>query len=113
MPVAQVCIAQEYKSNNPFVFLEIFLSFQKKIPTLKGKIPIRSMPAKEGESSVSENFRIRTIRELAGGKDMIQELHRHDFFFVLVLEKGSGAHEIDFTSYEVSNHSVFFLRPGQ
>jgi len=44
---------------------------------------------------------------------MIQELHRHDFFFVLVLEKGSGAHEIDFIPYQVGNHSVFFLRPGQ
>lgn len=47
------------------------------------------------------------------GKDMIQELHRHDFFFVLALEKGRGSHEIDFTSYEVCDHSIFFMRPGQ
>jgi AraC-like DNA-binding protein len=44
---------------------------------------------------------------------MKQELHRHDFFFVLALEKGSGTHEIDFTPYKVGNHAVFFLRPGQ
>ena len=81
------------------------------VSTPKEKIPIRFLHAKE--SSVSENFQIRSVQEVLGGKDMIQELHRHDFFFVLALEKGSGAHEIDFTPYKVDNHAVFFLRPGQ
>lgn len=44
---------------------------------------------------------------------MVQELHRHDFFFALVLERGTGEHVIDFISYPVNNHSVFFMRPGQ
>src|SRR5947209_6917636 len=34
-------------------------------------------------------------------------------FFILLLEHGSGSHEIDFTPYPVLNNSVFFLRPGQ
>lgn len=73
------------------------------------KIPVRSIK----EPKFSEGFIIRDIRALLSGKDMIQELHRHNFFFVLVLEKGEGEHIIDFVSYSVSNHSVFFMRPGQ
>jgi len=47
------------------------------------------------------------------GKDLKHDHHRHDFFFVLVLQKGKGVHEIDFTSYDVLDNSVFLLRPGQ
>ena len=44
---------------------------------------------------------------------MVQKLHRHDFFFILALKKGTGSHEIDFKSYEVFGNSVFLMRPGQ
>jgi AraC family transcriptional regulator, transcriptional activator of pobA len=44
---------------------------------------------------------------------MIQELHRHDFFYILALEKGAGDNAIDFTFYEVCDNSVFLMRPGQ
>jgi len=50
---------------------------------------------------------------MLSGKDMVQELHRHDFFFILVLKKGAGNHEIDFNSYKVGDDSIFFMRPGQ
>ncbi|MTI33096.1 helix-turn-helix domain-containing protein [Xanthovirga aplysinae] len=76
-------------------------------------IPIRDIKEYQKEQNFSNSFNIRDIRPLLGGKDMIQELHRHDFFFVLALQKGKGNHEIDFISYEVCDHSVYFLRPGQ
>ncbi len=44
---------------------------------------------------------------------MLHALHRHNFFFILAVAQGEGVHEIDFTPYQVSNRSVFFLRPGQ
>ena len=50
---------------------------------------------------------------MLAGADMVQELHRHDFFFILALKKGAGNHEIDFTSYKVCDHAVYFMRPGQ
>src|SRR5262249_13309916 len=50
---------------------------------------------------------------ILSGKDMVQELHRHSFFFVLALEKGGGEHSIDFTPYPVGDRTVFFTRPGQ
>jgi AraC-like DNA-binding protein len=77
------------------------------------EIPIRKIAASRKEPAFSESFSIRNVANLLSGKDMVQELHRHDFFFILALEKGKGSHEIDFTHLEVSDHSVFFMRPGQ
>lgn len=74
-------------------------------------IPVRNIDTAEGE--LSKNFNIRDLRDLLAGKDMIQELHRHNFFYVLALKKGKGVHEIDFNPYEVADNVVFFMRPGQ
>ncbi len=76
-------------------------------------IPIRRIDATQKEPNLSGGFSIRDIRSLVAGKDMVQELHRHDFFFILILEKGKGNHEIDFTAHKISNDSIFFMRPGQ
>lgn len=65
------------------------------------------------EPDFSQGFSIRNISSLLCQKDLVQELHRHDFFFVLFLEKGKGEHSIDFTNYPVEDYSVFFMRPGQ
>jgi AraC family transcriptional activator of pobA len=73
------------------------------------KIPLRQIT----RPGASERFSIRDIGALLSGKDMVQELHRHNFFLVLALEKGKGEHSIDFTSYPVNDYIVFFLRPGQ
>lgn len=62
---------------------------------------------------MAEPFSIRDIKQLLAGQDMLQELHRHDFFYLLALEKGAGVHEIDFTPFKICNHSVFFMQPGQ
>jgi AraC family transcriptional regulator, transcriptional activator of pobA len=76
-------------------------------------IPIRHINTAQKEPSLSGSFNIRDVEDLLAGKDMVQELHRHDFFYILALKKGRGSHEIDFTSYKVGDHSVFFMRPGQ
>lgn len=76
-------------------------------------IPVRHLKKTQNEPDFTESFSIRDVRDLLAGKDLVQELHRHDFFHILVLEKGEGIHEIDFSAYEVCDHSVFFMRPGQ
>ena len=76
-------------------------------------IPVRSITPPGNESDRSESFTIRDVRTLLGGNDMVQNLHRHNFFFVLALTKGAGSHEIDFVRYEMRDNSVFLLRPGQ
>jgi len=77
------------------------------------KIPIRHISSNRKDPDFSENFSIRDVRTLLGGNDMVQELHRHSFFFILALEKGIGEHSIDFIPYSISDYSVFFMRPGQ
>ena len=74
-------------------------------------IPIRQITSTEKETA--GNFRIRTVEALLGGNDMVQALHRHNFYFVLALKKGKGTHEIDFTRYEIEDNCLFVLRPGQ
>ncbi len=39
--------------------------------------------------------------------------HRHDFFEVLFLYKGSGIHVIDSSEYKIAPPCVFFMSPGQ
>jgi len=65
------------------------------------------------EPDFSEGFSIRDIGTLLSERGMVQEVHRHNFFFVLFLEKGKGEHSIDFINYPVDDYSVFFMRPGQ
>ena len=76
-------------------------------------IPIRSIKSAEAKPDISESFKIRTITEVVGGKDMAQDLHRHDFYFILALKKGGGNHEIDFVPHSVPDDSIFLMRPGQ
>lgn len=73
------------------------------------RIPVRHLK----ESFSEERFRIREIELLTAEKNLVHELHRHDFYFVLFIKKGKGEHEIDFIKYEVDDDVVFFIRPGQ
>ncbi len=77
------------------------------------KIPVRQITADLKAPVAAERFKIRTVEAILAGNVLKQDLHRHDFFFILLLDKAAGQHEIDFIPYEVVNHSVFFLRPGQ
>lgn len=77
------------------------------------KIPIRQLTTVQQELSSTGRFKIRRIEDIVGENDLVQDLHRHDFFFILALRKGEGSHEIDFTPYKVLDNAVFFLRPGQ
>jgi AraC family transcriptional regulator, transcriptional activator of pobA len=76
------------------------------------KIPVRKISMQQ-EPVVTGRFRIRRVADILDGKDLVQDLHRHDFYFILALQTGRGTHEIDFTSYNVQDNSIFILRPGQ
>jgi hypothetical protein len=75
--------------------------------------PVRKLSTPGKIIAFPGDFVIRPLEPLISGKDMIQESHRHDFYFILALGKASGDHMIDFEPYKVCNCSVFFLRPGQ
>lgn len=77
------------------------------------RIPIRHFNEAKKEPDFLGSFSIRDIDSLLAGKDMVQELHRHDFHYILALKSGTGNHVIDFTPYTICDHSIFFMRPGQ
>jgi AraC-like DNA-binding protein len=76
-------------------------------------IPVREIKPTPGEPKISQTFRIRELSTILGGRDMSQDTHRHNFFFVLALKKGKGKHVIDFVEYAVQDNCVFVMRPGQ
>jgi AraC family transcriptional activator of pobA len=76
-------------------------------------IPIRHIADNHQPEIAVGRFSIRNVIDLTKGKDLFHELHKHDFYFILVIETGSGIHEIDFTTYAIQGSSVFILRPGQ
>lgn len=46
-------------------------------------------------------------------KNLISKPHSHNFYLCVVFTAGTGTHEIDFHSYNISPGKVFFLQPGQ
>jgi len=39
--------------------------------------------------------------------------HRHNYFTVLIIDKASGFHKIDFNTYTLSGGQIYFVAPGQ
>ena len=76
-------------------------------------IPIRAIQSIQEPLSIIGNFSLLELNSLLKEGDLVQELHRHDFYYMLIVEKGGGWHEIDFIKYPVKDHSLFFMRPGQ
>lgn len=74
---------------------------------------MKNIPIRNINPLSSNSYSIRDIAPLLVENDMVQELHRHDFFYILIIKKGSGHHEIDFTHYNITDYTVFVMRPGQ
>lgn len=66
------------------------------------------------ESHAAEEFYANTMQDhLQTRHKDIAHPHSHDFYLAMLFTKGTGIHEIDFTSYEVKPGALFFLNPGQ
>jgi len=52
----------------------------------------------------------RLYEETAGKPD---RPHRHDYFTILLIDKAEGKHIIDFKAYQLFDHSLYFIHPGQ
>jgi AraC family transcriptional regulator, transcriptional activator of pobA len=39
--------------------------------------------------------------------------HRHSFYHLVLFTKGSGSHQIDFTTFDVKLFQIYFMIPGQ
>lgn len=77
------------------------------------EIPFRSLATAPTSLRLSDEFDIRSIEQVLGGKDVVQALHRHDHYFLLVLTTGEGMHECDFRPHAIEPHTIYSMRPGQ
>lgn len=67
-----------------------------------------------GKKEKELNFAISRMEEVfAKKKGLTNDPHRHDFYTILVVKKASGKHIIDFNHYDLDEHQVFFIAPGQ
>ncbi len=75
----------------------------------------------------SDHFPVLNIREFSEnrsqgcnllfhelhGERSIDKPHKHDFFVIILFERGKGIHTIDFLEHRIEKHQVHLLFPGQ
>lgn len=77
------------------------------------KIPVRCIKDKATQQKFIDCFKIYNLEELLGDKEMQEKTHRHNYYFVMLIENGNGEHTIDFQPYSISKYNAYFLKPGQ
>jgi AraC family transcriptional regulator, transcriptional activator of pobA len=75
------------------------------------QIPVYSLHNFSSPERKSQQFQVEVFD--ANRHFSVKYPHRHDFFEVLYLLKGSGYHVIDANKYEIKPPCVFFMSPGQ
>ena len=70
------------------------------------KIPIRKIDLTQGEQNYSKIFQVKDISKVMNGQPLIEPFHRHNFFFILALERGKGDHNVFFKTYEITDYSL-------
>ncbi len=75
------------------------------------QLPVYSLHNFSSPERKSQQFQVEVFD--ARRHFAVKYPHRHDFFEVLFLNKGSGFHVIDGNNYEIKPPCVFFMSPGQ
>lgn len=75
----------------------------------KNAIPTLSVLNILGE----QTFGITLFRHSVKGRNEFEQPHKHDFYLLFFVEKGSGLHSVDFKQSKVEDCQIHFVRPGQ
>jgi AraC-like DNA-binding protein len=59
------------------------------------------------------NLYVNSFKDHFKNHHFIEELHRHDFYLLVLFTNGSGSHTIDFDTFEIKKGSLFLMQPGQ
>lgn len=79
--------------------------------TKSAPIPVYSLHNFSSRERTSQQFQVEVFD--ANRHFSVKYPHRHDFFEVLYLSKGTGFHIIDSNKYAIQPPCIFFLSPGQ
>jgi AraC family transcriptional activator of pobA len=73
-------------------------------------IPVHKLQIKELQHSGFDSIELNG----SGGRNYDGVTpHRHNYFELILFEKGGGIHEVDFKEYAINLHSVHFVSPSQ
>lgn len=75
------------------------------------QIPVYSLHNFSTHGGLTQQFQVEVFD--ANRHFSVKYPHRHDFFEILYLSKGTGFHIIDGNKYEIKPPCVFFMSPGQ
>jgi len=65
-------------------------------------------------NGMPSNFLFKTMEEVKiEHSDDIHMPHRHNYYTIIWVTKGSGKHHIDFKTYDVKPDTIFFISPEQ
>src|SRR5210317_2576986 len=79
--------------------------------SISENIPVYSLHNFSSSGKESQLFQVEIFD--ANRHFSVEYPHRHDFFEVLYLSKGSGFHVIDGNKYKITPPCAFFMSPGQ
>lgn len=62
----------------------------------------------------NQNFILKKAEDVYfNGNGESDSPHRHDYYAIVLIEKGKGVHYVDFQKYELEDSTVYFILPGQ
>lgn len=77
------------------------------------KIPTYSICNLLGAGQCVTEFLITRISEFMRIHPDLSFPHRHSFYQIVLFTEGSGSHTIDFETFDVKPHQVYYMAPGQ
>lgn len=62
----------------------------------------------------NQNFVLKRAEDVYyNGNGESDSPHRHDYYAIILIEKGKGVHYVDFQKYDLEDSTVYFILPGQ
>lgn len=67
------------------------------------------------KSNFSPHFSLKKLEDLYSKLDGKRNTvpHRHNYYNIYYIEKGSGVHVVDFMEYKIEDRQLYFVLPGQ
>ncbi len=76
-------------------------------------VPVLHLEQFQEPATLHPHFYVQLLEEHLAQYQFVKAPHRHDFYCLFLFTRGTGRHVIDFTAFEVTPGSAFFMSPAQ
>ena len=76
-------------------------------------VPVLHLEQFQEPATLHPHVYVQLLQEHLAQYQFVKVPHRHDFYCLFLFTRGTGRHVIDFTAFEVTPGSVFFMSPAQ